>query len=126
MGYVIALAVLMAALYYTGRLTLQTKRAMAYIGTGSFQKRCVGASFTSCSGHIRRIIRVKESRSYSFRLSGHIQQGDVCAVLQKDGGPLLHLTMENPTATVFLEKGKLYRLELRFRCASGDYQLEWD
>ena len=128
MGYVIviAAAALLAALYYAGVLPVQQKRALSYIGTGSFQKRCFGASFTGCTGWIRRTLRVKESRSYSFRLSGHVQEGTVRAVLQKGSEPLLTLTADNPTATVSLEKGTFYRLEVRFQSASGDYQLEWD
>ena len=128
MGYVIviAAAALLAALYYAGVLPVQQKRALSYIGTGSFQKRCFGASFTGCTGWIRRTLRVKESRSYSFRLSGHVQEGTVRAAVQKGSDPLLTLTADNPTATVFLEKGTVYRLEIRFQSASGDYQLEWD
>ena len=127
MGYVIviAAAALLAALYYAGVLPVQQKRALSYIGTGSFQKHCFGASFTGCTGWIRRTLRVKESRSYSFRLSGHIQEGAVRATLQKGSESLLTLTADNPTATVFLEKGTFYRLEVRFQSASGDYQLEW-
>lgn len=126
MGYVIAAAALLAVLYYMGLMPLQRKRALSYIGTGSFQKHCFGASFTVCTGWIRRTLRVKESRSYSFRLSGHVQEGTVRAVLQKGSAPLLTLTADNPTATVSLEKGTFYRLEVRFQSASGDYQLEWD
>lgn len=128
MGYVIviAAAALLAALYYAGVLPVQQKRALSYIGTGSFQKRCFGASFTGCTGKIRRVLRVNESRSYSFRLSGHVQEGTVRAAVQKGSDPLLTLTADNPTATVFLEKGTVYRLEIRFQSASGDYQLEWD
>lgn len=128
MGYVIviAAAALLAALYCAGVLPVQQKRALSYIGTGSFQKRCFGASFTGCTGYIFRVLRVKESRSYSFRLSGHIQEGTVRAAVQKGSDPLLTLTADNPTATVSLKKGTFYRLEVRFQSASGDYQLEWD
>lgn len=128
MGYIIGIVILLAALalYYGGVLTLQQKRALVFIGTGSFKKRCIGASFTGCTGFTRRVLRVKESRSYGFFLSGHIQEGSVCATLQASGTPLATLTAGSPTATVFLEKGKCYRLEVRFQNASGDYQLEWD
>lgn len=126
MGYIIGIVILLAALYYGGVLTLQQKRALLFIGTGSFKKRCFGASFTDCTGFTRRVLRVKESRSYGFFLTGHIQEGSVCATLQAQGTPLAALNMDSPTATVFLEKGKCYRLEVRFRHASGDYQLEWD
>lgn len=128
MGYIVGvgIVILLAALYYGGVLTLQQKRALLFIGTGSFKKRCFGASFTDCTGFTRRVLRVKESRSYGFFLTGHIQEGSVCATLQAQGTPLAALTTDSPTATVFLEKGKRYRLEVRFRHASGDYQLEWD
>ena len=126
MGYIIGIVIMLAALYYGGVLTLQQKRALVFIGTGSFKKRCIGASFTGCTGFTRRMLRVKESRSYGFFLTGHIQEGSVCATLQAQGTPLAALTTDSPTATVFLEKGKCYRLEVRFRHASGDYQLEWD
>ena len=128
MGYIVGvgIVILLAALYYGGVLTLQKKCALVFIGTGSFKKRCIGASFTDCTGFTRRMLRVKESRSYGFFLSGHIQEGSVCATLQERGTPLVTLTTGSPTATVFLEKGKCYRLEVQFRNASGDYQLEWD
>lgn len=126
MGYIIGIVILLAALYYGGVLTLQQKRALLFIGTGSFKKRCFGASFTDCTGFTRRVLRVKESRSYGFFLTGHIQEGSVCATLQAQGTPLAALTTDSPTATVFLERGKCYWLEVRFRHASGDYQLEWD
>lgn len=128
MGYIVGvgIVIMLAALYYGGVLTLQQKRALLFIGTGSFKKRCFGASFTDCTGFTRRMLRVKESRSYGFFLTGHIQAGSVCATLQAQGTALAALTTDSPTATVFLEKGKCYRLEVRFRHASGDYQLEWD
>ena len=126
MEYVIAGLLLMAALYLAGWMPVRAMRAVTFIGNGSWRSRCFGASFTRCTGRIHRILRVGESRSYSFRLSGHIQQGRMEVTVSKGGAPLLTLSKDYPTATVPLEKGKAYRLTLRFTSASGDYQLEWD
>lgn len=126
MGYVLAGLLAMGAAYLFGGMPVTVKTAAVYVGSGSWREHCFGASFTRCSGRIHRILRVKESRSYSFRLSGHVQQGSVRAMLTANGVPVLTLGGECPTATVFLQRGKFYRLTLRFQFASGDYQLEWD
>ena len=126
MEYVIAGLLLMVALDLAGWMPVRVMRAVTFIGNGSWRSRCFGASFTRCTGRIHRILRVGESRSYSFRLSGHIQQGRMEVMVSKDGAALFTLSKDYPTATVPLEKGKAYRLTLRFTSASGDYQLEWD
>lgn len=126
MIYVMAGLLLMAALYLAGWMPVRMMRAVVYLGNGSWRSRCFGASFTRCTGRIHRVLRVGESRSYSFRLSGHIQQGRMEVTVSKGSAPLLTLSKDYPTATVPLEKGRTYRLTLRFTSASGDYQLEWD
>ena len=126
MIYVMAGLLLMAALYLAGWMPVRMMRAVVYLGNGNWRSRCFGASFTRCTGRIHRVLRVGESRRYSFRLSGHIQQGRMEVTVSRGGTPLLTLSKDYPTATVPLEKGKAYRLTLRFTSASGDYQLEWD
>ena len=123
--FLAAFAALMAGLYFGGLLPVRVMRAAGYIGSGSWRHCCFGASVTRCTGRICRILRVKESRSHSFRLSGHMQQGTLRAELWGDTA-LMVLTRESPTATVSLEQGRRYRLMLFFEGASGDYQLEWD
>lgn len=125
LAFLAAFAALMAGLYFCGLLPVHVMRAAGYIGSGSWRHHCFGASITRCTGKIYRTLRVKESRSHSFRLSGHMQQGTLRAELQGNT-VLMVLTRESPTATVFLEEGRRYRLTLFFEGASGDYQLEWD
>lgn len=123
--YPVLFALFMTGLYFGGLLPVRMMRAAVYIGSGSWKHCCFGASVTRCTGRIFRVLRVKESRSYSFRLSGHMQQGVMRVELRGDA-TLLVLSREAPTATVSLEKGRSYRLTLFFENASGDYQLEWD
>lgn len=114
-------------LYRLGWLPVCVKRAAVFMGCGSWKKRCIGASFTACSGKILRVIRFSEGRSYSFRLSGHVQQGSVrVRLLEGRGVPVLELTPASPSGLVSLAQGKPYRLQILFENASGDYQLEWD
>lgn len=126
MGYLILFAFFMAALYFAGLMPARVMHARSFVGNGSWKGRRFGASFTGCGGKIYRVLRVRESRSHSFSLSGHIQQGKVQVVLAKDGAVLLTLDRDNPTGTLPLEKGKGYLLSVCFENASGDYQLEWD
>lgn len=125
MGCLVIAAVALLGLYCAGKLPVRMLRAAAFAASGSWKESCIGASFTRCSGSIHRVLRVKECRSYSFSLSGHVRQGALRAELTADGKCLLTLTPDCPAATLPLERGRGYRLSVRFEDASGDYQLEW-
>lgn len=123
---VVLILFLFLLLYRLGFLTVSLKRAVVFVGSGSWGSRCVGASFTGCGGRIQRVVRFSEGRSYSFRLSGHIQQGSVAVRLLDGKRPVLELGASRPSGVVSLEAGKGYTLYILFENASGDYQLEWD
>ena len=114
-------------LYRLGCLPVSIKRAAVYVGSGSWRNRCIGASFTACSGRIQRVVRFPEGRSYSFRLSGHVQQGGVrVRLLDGHRVPVLELTPASPSGIVRIPPKKPYYLQILFENASGDYQLQWD
>lgn len=116
----------LALLYWFGCLPVSMKRAATYLGSGGWGSSCVGASFTACTGKIHRILRFRESRSYSFRLTGHIQQGTVTAeILTPNRQQVLLLTSDNPSGILHVQKGQRYLLFIHFQHASGDYQLDW-
>lgn len=111
-------------LYYLGLLPMSIKRAVTFIGTRGSSS--LGASFTRCSGGIYQIVRFRESRSYSFQLSGRIQQGTVSVqILDAQRVPVLTLDAQHPSGIINAEAKKRYRLRIQFENASGDYQLEW-
>ena len=113
-------------LYLLGYFPVSVKRSLTYVGTGGWGSQCVGASFTACSGSIRWVLRFRESRSYSFRLSGHLQQGAVTVqILDSRRCPVMTLTADQPDGILSIQKGARYFLIIRFQSASGDYQLEW-
>lgn len=126
MLYVFLVLGALYVLYLMGFVPISTRRALTFVGAGDWESQCVGASFTACSGTIRRVLRFRESRSYSFRLSGHLQQGDVTVqILDARRCPVLSLTADRPDGILSIQKGARYFLLIRFQSASGDYQLEW-
>ena len=127
MATIAAIVLFFILLYRLGYLTVSVKRAAVYVGSGSWRSRCVGASFTGCSGKLHRVVRFPEGRSYSFRLSGHVQQGSVrVRLLDGHRVPVLELTPASPSGIVRIPPKKPYYLQILFENASGDYQLEWD
>ena len=127
MATIAAIVLFFILLYRLGYLTVSVKRAAVYVGSGSWRSRCVGASFTGCSGKLHRIVRFPEGRSYSFQLSGHVQQGSVrVRLLDRHKLPALELTAAHPSGIVNVAPGKAYYLYILFEDASGDFQLEWD
>ena len=50
MATIAAIVLFFILLYRLGYLTVSVKRAAVYVGSGSWRSRCVGASFTGCSG----------------------------------------------------------------------------
>lgn len=115
----------LALLYVSGLLPVSVKHSAVFVGHGSWKRKTIGASFTRCSGKIFRVLRVREGRSFSFHLSGHVQQGNVRVTLTRRGETLLELTRQSPSGVVSLETGQVYRLTVCFQDASGDYQLDW-
>lgn len=113
----------LVVLYRSGVIPIACKRALVFYGAAGGRK----ANFTSCTGSIRRILRVRESRSYRFSLKTTLSQGDVCLTLSGPGGHiLLHLDSQMGEKEVRLEKGRAYTLKVRFQNATGGYELSWD
>lgn len=120
---IIAAPILFIAFFYiiysVGWIPVRFVRARMYLAHGQ------GASFTACTGSIRRVLRFRESRSYSFHLDGRVQQGSVTVRILSSGQPLLTLDAGSPDGVLTAQKGKRYTLQITFRNASGDYHLDW-
>ena len=110
-------------LYSNGYLAMASKRAVMYVGS----KRGKAAKFSSCSGYTKRIIKVQESKQYSFSLDCNLTAGTILVeVLDASKKPILSLDETQRCAAVDMEKGKRYNLIVRFKAASGDYVLDWN
>ena len=120
-----AVCLLLLFLYWRGMVPISVKYARMYLGTGSWGSQCVGASFTDCHGSVRRILRLRESRSYSFQLTGHISCGTVAVQIYEGKTCVLTLTADQPSGILSGKGGQGYTVVVRFQNASGDYQLAW-
>ncbi|MBE6961872.1 MAG: hypothetical protein E7445_05385 [Ruminococcaceae bacterium] len=109
-------------LYTNGFLILSSKRALAFIGTRQGRE----ASFTACTGQIKRVVRFPESRTFHFAFSPELTRGEVSAALLDHGTQLLVLDSAVQNGAVSAEKGRPYTLVIRFRSASGKYTLHWN
>ena len=110
-------------LYSNGYMVLGSKRAVSFVGSDRGRR----ASFTSCTGSIKRVIRFSESRTLHAVFSLTLAKGSVSAELLDDRKqPLLQLDSSCPTGSVFVEKGRRYWLIFHFQSATGDYTLHLD
>lgn len=113
----------MYLLYLNGWMVLSSKSAVSFVGS----KRGTAASFSRCSGSIRRIVRFKESKTYTFMLDSALTSGEMTvSLLGADKKELLRLTSGQPCMTAELEKKQRYTLILRMSRATGRYGLRWE
>ena len=119
----LVMGIVMYLLYRNGWMILSSKSAVTFIGSN----RGKSATFSGCSGSIKRIIRCAEDREYRFFLDAALTKGDISvSLLGPDKRELLQLTESMPQGSVTLEKGKSFTLVLRFRSATGRYALQWN
>ena len=119
----LVMGIVMYLLYRNGWMVISSKRAVTFVGSN----RGKSASFSGCSGSIKRIIRFSEDREYRFFLDAALTKGNMSvSLLGPDKKALLQLTDSMPQASATLEKGKRYVLVLRFRSATGRYALQWN
>ena len=119
----LVMGIVMYLLYRNGWMVLSSKSAVTFVGSN----RGKSATFSGCSGSIKRIIRCSEDREYRFFLDAALTKGDMSvSLLGPDKRELLQLTDSMPQASAALEKGKSYTLVLRFRSATGRYALQWN
>ena len=109
-------------LYANGYLVINSKRAVKYIGSMRGRK----ASFTSCTGYIKRVIKFKEDGSVQFYLDLDVSRGEVIMELFDETKEcILKLDNTKQSANILVEASKRYYLVFRFRAASGSYLLSW-
>jgi len=109
-------------LYENGFMVFQSKRAVFYMGSRRGNK----ASFSSCTGQSKRIVRFPESKSYQFQFDCQLTKGEVSVeLLDSSKERILFLKSGQKQGTAALERGKRYVLIFRFQNATGSYLLEW-
>ena len=107
-------------LYSQGYMVLKSISAVTFIGL----KKGTGASFSSCTGFIKRVIRFKEDGTYTFTLDAELSKGTVSVELEDSAKQkTMQLDSSHGSAAVTVEKKKRYYLIVRFHSATGRYTL---
>lgn len=107
-----------AALYEGGLISLDTKRAVLFIG------KAEKARLLSCSGTIRRVVRLAAGETLTWRLEAELTAGTLSAELRAPSGEvLLRLDPMQPTGSFHADRPLRCVLVIRFQAASGQYVL---
>ena len=110
-------------LYQNGLMVLNSKRALSFVGSDRGHR----ASFTACTGTVRRILRFSESKTLRVVFSPVLTKGSVTMeLLNSQKQPLLLLDETHPTGSIAVEKGQRYQLVFHFQSATGEYSLQMD
>lgn len=122
----LCLCILFYLLYINGILVINAKRAVMFVGSIRGNSHC-RASFSSCTGYIKRVIRFKESKTYQFTLHSELENGELeVMILTSSQQPVVSLNSAQRNAVVDMDCSKRYYLIFTFRSATGTYELNWD
>ncbi len=109
-------------LYINGILIMQSKRAIRFMG----KNKGMAATFTSCDGQIKRVIKFPKTQRYTFVLKSELSKGQMNAVLLDDKRKQLFcLSQGDHVKSLDIESGKRYYLVFTFRSASGKYEFDF-
>ena len=114
------LAGIFVFLYNQGYLVINSKSAVSFIGSAKGN----GASFSSCSGYMKRVVRFPATGTYTFLLDAELTKGDIAVeLLDPARHAIMALDSVNRSASVTVDKGKKYYLVIHFKSATGRYAL---
>ena len=121
--FLVALGIILYLQYRNGYFHIQSKTAVKYIGSVGDRY----AAFTSCSGYTKRVVRFDESGTVRFTFRPELSTGSVTAeLIDAKNQMILRLSSANQSADLQVEAKKTYYLVIRFRSATGSYQLDWE
>ena len=124
----ISVAIIIAVvyiLYLNGFASLGNKKSIMFLGRYNSSKNEYSASFKSCTGQVKRVIRFKEAQNVTFTLDTVLEKGTVKANINNSKGQnILILNNENPHITVDVTAGK-YFITLEFYKAYGKCTLSY-
>ena len=107
-------------LYNTGYMVINAKSAVSFVGS----TKGTGATFTSCNGYLKRIIRFNEGGTYHFFLDAELSKGDMSVELLDSGKQnIMKLDRLKNSASITVESKKKYYLVVNFKTATGRYSL---
>ena len=116
------IGILSYLLYINGYMVVASKRAFMFLGS----KRGKKAMFSSCTGYVKRVIKFKESKVYPVDFKLELEKGEVTLeILDAKKQSVLTLN-DSQISEIEVVSGQRYYMVLRFRSASGSYEVTWE
>lgn len=109
-------------LYINGYMVVVSKRAFMFFGS----KRGKKAIFSSCTGYIKRVVKFKESKTYHIDFRLELEKGEVTLELLDAKKQVLLSMNSREGAKLEAESGQRYYMILRFKSATGSYEIIWE
>ena len=109
-------------LYINGYMVVASKRALMFFGS----KRGKKAVFSSCTGYIKRVVRFKESKLYHVDFRLELEKGEVMLELLDAKKQLVLALSGCAISEIEVESGQKYYMVIRFKSASGSYEISWE
>ena len=107
-------------LYSQGYMVSKSISAVTFVGS----MKGNSASFSSCSGYMKRVIRFKEDCTCTFVLDAELSKGDMSVeLIDSAKQKIMQLNCSNRSASIAVDKTKKYYLGINFRSATGKYSL---
>ena len=116
------IGILSYLLYINGYMVVASKRAFMFLGS----KRGKKAMFSSCTGYIKRVIKFKESKVYHVNFGLELEKGEVALELLDEKKQIILSLNGNDTSEIEVESRKRYYMILRFKSATGNYEVTWE
>ena len=116
------IGILSYLLYINGYMVISSKHAFMFLGSERGKK----AMFSSCTGYIKRVIKFKESKVYHVNFGLELEKGEVTLELLDTKKQLILLLNGNETSEIEVKQGQRYYMVLRFKSATGSYEVMWE
>ena len=116
------IGILSYLLYINGYMVVASKCALMFLGS----KRGKKVMFSSCTGCIKRVIKLKESKTYYAEFKLELEKGEVTLELLDAKKQLILSLNSNETLKIEAERGQKYYMVIRFKSATGSYEVNWE
>mgnify|MGYP003292195590 CR=1 FL=1 len=116
------IGILSYLLYINGYMVVTSKRAFMFLGS----KRGKKALFSSCTGYIKRGVKFKESKPYHIDFKSELEKGEVTLELLDAKKQILLSLNGSEASEIKVENGQRYYMIIRFKSASGNYEVAWE
>ena len=117
---------LLYLLYINAFLVIRAMSALVFLSTTRWWSTRPSAKVRSCTGYARKVLKFKESRTYQFSFTSKLSKGSVTAEIQgRNQETLLLLDSEHANGALDVKAGERYYLVVRFKGATGRFELSW-